>query len=670
MAAKPTHRPQNKAIARLERELAAAEERIKALEAQEDHFQRTLDNLKDEFLFFRHDIQGRFTYVSPSYANILGYEPEEYLTLSVEELWTPHPINQAANRHTKLAMQGQRQPPYEMEIYHKSGARRRFITIETPIFDTEGRVVAVEGTSRDITEKRKIEDQLEKYRRNLEDLVAQRTAELEISRKQLVDIIDFLPDPTYVIDSGKAVIAWNRAMVEMTTIPAERVMGQPFKAQLSEYFPVDQPLLIEQVLDPSAAAAPGASSRPGPVTLPHDLPNNPATLYAERFLPGLHQGQGGYVWVTAAPILDTDGEVIGAIESMREVTRIKLAEQKLRSENLLLRATMGDRYKFKNIIGNCEAMQAVYDLILKAATTDDNVLIYGESGTGKELVAQAIHTTSPRQGEPFVVVNCGAIPENLIESEFFGTRKGAYTGAHQDKPGYLEAAENGTLFLDEIGEISPSLQVKLLRAIDGGGFSPVGSRRVIYPNIRIIAASHGDLMAMVRQGRLRSDFFYRIHVIPINLPPLRERGDDLFLLIDHFLKQFSEKDRLQTLEREEVELMRRHQWPGNVRELQNVLRRFVTFRTVAFGDGEGEAPLAERPSDAVAASVESQSLKPALADFEKKFILNVLNKNRWHKTRSARELGMSRKTLFRKMRCYGLLDTHNGSILTQRHNVM
>lgn len=652
-------------VAQLEQKAAVSAERIKTLEAQEEHFQRTLENLREEFLFYRHDTQGRFTYVSPSYANILGYKPEEYLKLSIEELWTPHPINQAAIRHTELSIQGQRQPPYEMEIYHKSGARRRFLTIETPIFDAQGQVIGVEGTARDITEKRKTEEQLENYRRNLEVLVERRTTELETSRKQLFDIINFLPDPTYVIDINKKVIAWNRAMADMTGISGSKALGQPFKIYMKDLFPTEQPLLIERALDTMAPVGPHSASEGNSAIWGEDLSLSPTALFAERHHPGLHGGQGGYVWATAAPILDTEGQVIGAIESLREVTRIKQAEEKLRNENLLLRSTIADRYKFKDIIGNCPAMQSVYDLILKAATSEENVLIHGESGTGKELVARAIHSASPRKDHPIVVVNCGAIPENLIESEFFGTRKGAFTGAQQDKPGYIQAAENGSLFLDEIGEISPSLQVKLLRAIDGGGFSPVGSRRVIQPNVRYIAATNRNLRKMVQEGALRSDFFYRIHVIPIHLPPLRERGDDLFLLIDHFLKQFSDGDGLRDLSREEIQILHSHDWPGNVRELQNVLRRQVTFGKLVLGDAVGAPPEKQGQGLEKGLAPEPQPLKAAIDAFEKKFIVDLLHQNRWLKTRTAKSLGVSRKTLFRKMKRHGLLETQIGSEMTQ-----
>lgn len=648
-------------IAELEQRIADDAKRLETLAAKEEHFHRTLENLREAFLFYRHDTEGRFTYVSPSYANILGYQPEEYLDLKVDDLWTSHPINEEAARRTRLSIQGLRQPPYEMEIYHKSGARRRFMTIETPIFDASGRVVAVEGTSRDITEKRKTEERLEKYRKNLEALIEQRTAELETSRKQLLDIINFLPDPTYVIDARRVIIAWNRAMVEMTGIEAATVLQKPYKSYLDDLFPAEQPHLIEQVIERSPTDADISKTGVNPAPWGQNRKRNKTALFGERYCPRFQGGKGGYFWATAAPILDTKGRVIGAIESLREVTGIKKAEEKLRSENLLLRATITDRYRFGDIIGNCRAMHDVYDLILKAATSDEIVLVQGESGTGKELVAKAIHSSSPRKDHPFIVVNCGAIPENLIESEFFGTRKGAFTDAHQDKKGFLQAAENGTLFLDEIGEISPALQVKLLRAIEGGGFSPVGDRCVIQPDVRFIAATNRDLVKMVNEGGIRSDFYYRIHVIPIHLPPLRERGDDLFLLVDHFLKQLSDVHGLRSLTTEELAVLRNHDWPGNVRELQNVLRRYVAFDTLivagatpsrAISDGND----AETPGDTAL-----QPLKTALATFEKNFILNVLNQNRWHKTRSARVMALSRKTLFRKMKQHGLLEPQNGS---------
>jgi transcriptional regulator with PAS, ATPase and Fis domain len=331
-------------------------------------------------------------------------------------------------------------------------------------------------------------------------------------------------------------------------------------------------------------------------------------------------------------------------------------EQKLRHENLYLRSTIKDRYKFDNIIGNCPAMQEVYELILKAAGTSDNVFIHGESGTGKELVAQAIHNASDRREAQFVAVNCGAIPETLIENEFFGSKKGAFTGSNLDKTGYLDMADGGTLFLDEIGEISLALQVKLLRAIEGGGYSPVGSTQVKKPNLRILAASNKDLLELVKDGRIRHDFYFRIHVLPIHLPPLRKRGDDLFLIIDHFFKAYSKTHTVSTLAPKDLITLKNYHWPGNIRELQNVLRRYVILKNLDFLQVSKTSDLTlEDPSKPMPAVDKTVSLKKAVGDFEKHRIQDVLNQNQWQKGKSSKILGISRKTLFRKMKTYGLI---------------
>jgi PAS domain S-box-containing protein len=757
-----------------------------ALLESEARYARMLDNLKEEFLFYRHDKEGRFTFISPSYSSILGFAPEEYIGMQASELWTPNEINKKAEQATLLSCKGVRQPPYEMEIYHKSGALRRFVTIETPILDDDGQVIAVEGTARDITEKRKIEEQLDKYRLMLEDLVRQRTMELETSRKKLADIIDFLPYPISVVDINENIIAWNRAMVEMTGVPENTVMGNNFRSYLHGFYGSAEPLLLQLVLDGVLESDVRRSDKVMRLLRDNVIQIEDKKILAERFVTSLYGGEGGEIWVTAGPILGHDNRVIGAIESMRDVTQIKHAErqvlqserrlstlmsnlpgmayriaisekswrvdfvsegcrqifgrepsffigrslselkslihpddlerlletsrlavnerkpfeceyriltaseetkwvfdkaevlspdvvgvvsiegfmadftvfksmeEKLRNENSLLRSTIRDRYKFKNIIGNCQAMQDVFELIVKAATSDDNVFVYGESGTGKELVAQAIHDTSDRKDKNFIAVNCAAIPESLIESEFFGTAKGAFTGANADKKGYLEAADGGTLFLDEIGDISPNLQVKLLRAIDGGGFSPVGSRRVVRPNLRIIAASNKDLQLLVGTNNIRQDFFFRIHVIPIHLPPLRERGDDLFILINHFFKGYGSSHSIASLSGEELETLKSHHWPGNIRELQNVLRRFLAMKNLNFM----QIPGLQRKTEAQVfdSSIETNGhdLKDTMIQVEKKVILKALDQARWNKSKAAKELGVSRKTLFRKMKACGL----------------
>ena len=347
-------------------------------------------------------------------------------------------------------------------------------------------------------------------------------------------------------------------------------------------------------------------------------------------------------------------ELVSVEGFMSDMSHYKRTEQRLRDERQLLRTALRDRKSFGDILGQSPAMHKVYDLIIKAAMADDNVFVYGETGTGKELVAQAIHANSRRQSGPYIAVNCGAIPETLIEGEFFGHRKGSFTGATQDKKGYLEAASGGTLFLDEIGEISLAMQVKLLRALEVGGFSPVGGNEVIRPSLRIIAASNKDLQDLVQAGLIRRDFFYRIYVIPISLPPLRERGDDIRLLADHFVASLGKSREAQAFTKAHYELLMSYSWPGNVRELQNAIRRFLTLGNFEFLrdniDQEILAALDNNDED----DGNDLDLQKAVEVFEKRMIMRALDEVKWHKIKAASRLGISRRTLFRKIKELGL----------------
>ena len=306
-------------------------------------------------------------------------------------------------------------------------------------------------------------------------------------------------------------------------------------------------------------------------------------------------------------------------ERKRMEEALRDSEAHLREENIRLRTSIEERQRFGDIVGKSPAMQEVYELMLMAAASDTNIILYGESGTGKELVARAIHAMSSRQDRNFVPVNCGAIPENLLESEFFGHKKGAFTGADSDKKGLLDEADHGCLFLDEIGEIRPDLQVKLLRAIEGGGYTPVGSRQVIKPDFRIIAATSRNLTELVKAGRMRSDFFYRVHVIPIHLPPLRKRKEDIPLLAEHFFKAYDRKIR-PTLTTRIMDTLMNYNWPGNVRELQNVLYRFVTLKRLDLA-GDASMPAVEPSPEETAAAA---PLPDAVASFEKRQITAAL----------------------------------------------
>ena len=366
-------------------------------------------------------------------------------------------------------------------------------------------------------------------------------------------------------------------------------------------------------------------------------------------------GDEKWVWEKGVGVFTPESKLLALEGFITDFTDQKQSEQALVRENLRLRSTMRDRYQFGNIVGKSQAMQKVYQLILNAAASDANVIIYGESGTGKELVARAIHELSDRKGRGFVPVNCGAIPEGLIESEFFGYARGAFSGAGQAKQGYLDAADKGTLFLDELGEVNQNMQVKLLRAIEGGGYTPLGSSGVRRPDIRIVAATNRDLRQMVRKGLIREDFFYRIHIIPIQLPALRQRKEDLPLLIDHFLKQEYADKHPPRIPGQVLDALLNYHWPGNVRELQNVLNRYVTLGQLDFLEPPPAQPVETILPDVGQAQADLD-YQTAMTEFEKALFVKALENHRWHRERAAASLGLSRRTFFRKLKKLGLSD--------------
>ncbi|MBN2514570.1 MAG: PAS domain S-box protein [Deltaproteobacteria bacterium] len=361
-------------------------------------------------------------------------------------------------------------------------------------------------------------------------------------------------------------------------------------------------------------------------------------------------------------IIQWDGAQV-ILSNFRDVTERKLHElfeeeerDRLQKENIRLRTSIKDRYRLGRIIGKSPAMQAVYEIIHRAAASDANVIIYGESGTGKELVAHAIHDMSDRNDSEFVPVNCGAIPENLLESEFFGHKKGAFTGAHMDKHGYLDIAEGGSLFLDEIGELGLNIQVKLLRAVEGGGYTPLGSTQVRKSNIRIIAATNRDLMDQVRKGMMREDLFYRIHIIPIRVPALRARREDIPLLIEHFLKLYGKENSTTAIPGKIMDALYKYDWPGNVRELQNVLHRYLTIGTLDFMPSISVSPVENNIfSDREKEPINMSDLNSAIENYERSLIMKTLDQCQWHRNKAASVLGISRNTLFRKMKNHELI---------------
>ncbi len=337
------------------------------------------------------------------------------------------------------------------------------------------------------------------------------------------------------------------------------------------------------------------------------------------------------------------------LSTFNDVTEIKeqqvaaqhLAEQ-LHDENLVLRTSLKERYRFGNILGRSPLMQGVFELILKAAVTDASVAIYGESGSGKELVAHAIHEQSARMNGRLVAVNCGAVQESLFEREFFGHRKGAFSSAYADSAGYLDLADKGTLFLDEVSELTVNMQAKLLRAIEGGGYRPVGGTETISTDFRIISASNVPLREKVSSGQMRKDFFYRLQVIQIELPPLRDRKEDIPLLVDHFVQTMSPTPNTTKIPGRIMDILVEYDWPGNVRELRNVLQRYLTLGQLEF--------LSPNPAvGKISMSGPQLNLSQAVQQLENSLIAQALQQAGGNRTRAAALLGISRRALFRKI---------------------
>lgn len=320
-------------------------------------------------------------------------------------------------------------------------------------------------------------------------------------------------------------------------------------------------------------------------------------------------------------------------------------------ENKVLREEINRKYDFDNIVGKSPAIKKVFDMIQAVAETDSTVLISGNSGTGKELVARAIHYRSKRKNKPFIAVNCGAISENLIESELFGHKKGAFTGAISDKEGFIKAADGGTLFLDEISEMPPQLQVKLLRAIQEKEYTPVGTTQSLPVNVRFVATTNRNLEEEAKAGRFREDLYYRLNVVEIHLPSLRERQEDIPLLADHFLNKYRKElnKNIKGIDNDAMRVLLAHEWRGEVRELENVIERAVIFCRGEYISVDDLPPTFVPDRETLTTNF-SGSLEDSVRKFERDFIMRVLESNNFNKEKAAEILKVGLSTLYRKLK--------------------
>ena len=367
--------------------------------------------------------------------------------------------------------------------------------------------------------------------------------------------------------------------------------------------------------------------------------------------------------ITGYPTVETaiDAMKLGAFdylvkpfspEELRVVVKKALANRKLVLENMCLRKELESKGEFELVVGDSPPMKEVLELVEKVSSTDATVLITGESGTGKELIARMTHNFSPRRDRPFVVVDCGALVESLFESELFGHEKGSFTGAVATKHGRFEIATGGTIFLDEISNISLSIQAKLLRVIQRCEVSRIGSSRVIKTDVRILAATNRDLAECVREGTFREDLFYRLNVIPIHIPPLRERKEDIPLLVEHFLKKYNKKAKrkVQSVSKPALKALIAYDWPGNVRELENTIERAVVLSKNDIIDPEDLIYHGLLSQSAMVPSLDGRPR--TLAEIEREYIAGVLELSQGNRSKAAEILGIDRKTLRARIKKY------------------
>ncbi|MDD3311389.1 sigma 54-interacting transcriptional regulator [Pseudodesulfovibrio sp.] len=341
------------------------------------------------------------------------------------------------------------------------------------------------------------------------------------------------------------------------------------------------------------------------------------------------------VSISASALTNSDGEVVGGVETFRDLTEIQAMRRKVK-----------DLYRFEDIVGHSPSLDRIFRILPQVSSSQATTLLLGESGTGKELFARAIHSLSPRRDKPFVPVNCGALPENLLESELFGYKAGAFTDARHDKPGRLEMAEGGTVFLDEIGDLPGPLQVKLLRFLQEKTFEPLGGVAPVRADVRVVAATNRDLEKRVADGRFRQDLFYRLNVVTFHLPPLRERREDIPLLVEHFVEQFNaiQGKQVQGVSEDVLLLLLRHDFPGNVRELENILEYAFILCSSGFIQQEHLPDSLQAGAEPAASA---GGLHGTLEEIKRRAARHAVERNQGRRMAACRELGITKDTLRR-----------------------
>jgi PAS domain S-box-containing protein len=563
------------------------------------------------------DLEGRILYTNEHFLEMIDRPGEDLAGKRCAEVLddaTCQRIDPA-----RLAASEAPQVHFNLELPGAGGARRAYCFTASPMRDAAGRIVGVLEDFRGM-------DALRKVILGLEEVNGAIRREKENAER----IMDSIGDGVFTVDAGRRIRSFSAKMERLTGIAAEQAVGRPCPDVLrGTKCDTDCPLAWsfahKQTVDRCQETLRLEGGRNVPVSI------NTAFLFDDR------------------------GELAGLTGVVGD-----------RSELERLQEELHERHSHRSIVGRSRRMEEVFQIIESVADTDATVLIQGESGTGKDLVAQAIHHRSPRRDKPLVMLNCAALNDNLLESELFGHVRGAFTGAVNDKPGRFELASGGTLFLDEVGDTSPALQAKLLRVLEEKSFERVGDTRTRKVDVRVIAATHRDLRRLVGEGRFREDLYYRLAVVPVHLPPLRERREDVPLLVRHFIDKYrgryfkGREQQFDGISNRALALMMEYPWPGNVRELEHAIEyAMISTTSNRIERAFLPAPLRQlQPSDAAVAAEGARGTPDPAPEDGRGALLRALERNRWNESLTARALGISRTTLWRRMK---KLDLRKGS---------
>jgi PAS domain S-box-containing protein len=558
--------------------------------------QELIDELPEGYV--EYDLKGNIVCWNRAIVELGGREGDELVKLSFREYTDHENAERTRQAYKEVYRTGIARRGFITKIVHKDG---RVITIEgfISLKKINGQVVGFRGIWRDITERRRTEHELARHRSRLEA------------------IFGGVKDGIVALDAQGHVTNANQAVAGICGVGAAALVGSPFPEESAPCGKTCHAIIRAALADRSEIKECQIACRRD------DRPQQVVVL-------------------NSSPLIEVNSQSMGAVLVIKDITELLGLEKELKG-----------RYQFQNIVGKSPKMQQIYDLLETLASLGTTVLITGESGTGKELVAKALHYAGERGDRPFVKVNCSALSESLLESELFGHVKGAFTGAIKDRMGRFEMADRGTILLDEIGDISPLIQLKLLRVLQEKEFERVGESAPRKVDVRVIASTNKDLKEKVKNGEFREDLYYRLKVMPVVMPALRERMEDLPLLVNHFCHAFraSFKKKIDGVSSEVLGRFMNYRWPGNVRELEHALEHAFVLCNESF-IRLGHLPVEIRQSAETGPSDSSVNAGKKRTDAQT--VLNALEKTGWRRTQAAHLLGVNRRTIYRKIKQYGL----------------